>query len=225
MSILGKIFTKGKKGLTDFGLEEIRVEEKRLEIRENQHLKQIEKYDKLREEVFHQGAKNKSPARRRIYARRFGDYSQRIGMIERELSRVVKELMTLTRVRGILERQRQVPASQNVLQRLKEEDLIKLTTLLEDDKISEEVYSQKLDMLLGASTTPPTRARTSATRASRCSRPGSRWTRARWSSARASRRPPPPSARRRAARRKRRRRRRARRSPHRPMGLTGLSWG
>ena len=154
MSILGKIFTKGKKGLTDFGLEEIRVEEKRLEIRENQHLKQIEKYDKLREEVFHQGAKNKSPARRRIYARRFGDYSQRIGMIERELSRVVKELMTLTRVRGILERQRQVPASQNILQRLKEEDLMKLTTLLEDDKISEEVYSQKLDLLLGVVNDP-----------------------------------------------------------------------
>jgi hypothetical protein len=100
---------RARRGLTDFGLEEIRVEEKRLEIRENQHLRQIEKYDKLREEVFHQGAKNKSPARRRIYARRFGDYSQRIGMIERELSRVVKELMTLTRVRGILERQRQDP--------------------------------------------------------------------------------------------------------------------
>jgi len=154
MSILGQIFTKTKKGLSDFGLEEIRVEEKRLEIRENQHLRQIEKYDKLREEVFHQGAKNKSPARRRIYARRFGDYSQRIGMIERELSRVVKELMTLTRVRGILERQRQVPAAQNVLQRLKEEDLMKLTTLLEDDKISEEVYSQKLDMLLGVVNDP-----------------------------------------------------------------------
>jgi hypothetical protein len=154
MSILGKIFTKGKKGLTDFGLEEIRVEEKRLEIRENQHLRQIDKFDKMREDVFHQGAKNKSPARRRIYARRFGDYSQRIAMIERELSRVVKELMTLTRVRGILERQRQVPAAQNVLQRLKEEDLMKLTTLLEDDKISEEVYSQKLDLLLGVVNDP-----------------------------------------------------------------------
>ncbi len=153
MSILGKIFTKGKKGLTDLGLEEIRVEEKRLEIRENQHLRQIEKYDKLREDVFHQGAKNKSPARRRIYARRFGDYSQRIGMIERELTRVVKELMTLTRVRGILERQRQVPV-QNVLQRLKEEDLLKLTTLLEDDKISEEVYLQKLDLMLGVVNDP-----------------------------------------------------------------------
>ena len=153
MSILGKIFTKGKKGLTDLGLEEIRVEEKRLEIRENQHLRQIDKYDKLREEVFHQGAKNKSPARRRIYARRFGDYSQRISMIERELTRVVKELMTLTRVRGILERQRQVPV-QNVLQRLKEDDLLKLSTLLEDDKISEEVYLQKLDSLLGVVNDP-----------------------------------------------------------------------
>src|SRR5438552_18915823 len=103
MSILGKIFTKGKKGLTDFGLEEIRVEEKRLEIRENQHLHQIEKYDKLREDVFNQGAKTKSPARRRIYARRFGEFSQRISMIERELTHVVKELMTMNRVRSILE--------------------------------------------------------------------------------------------------------------------------
>ena len=153
MSILGKIFSKGKKGLSDLGLEEIRVEEKRLEIRENQHLAQIDKYDKLREEVFHQGAKTKTPARRRIYARRFGEFSQRIGMIERELTRVVKELMTLTRVRGILERQRQVPV-QNVLQRLKEEDLVKLTTLLEDDKIGEEVYLQKLDVLLGVVNDP-----------------------------------------------------------------------
>ena len=153
MSILGQIFTKTKKGLSDFGLEEIRVEEKRLEIRENQHLRQIEKYDKLREEVFHQGAKNKSPARRRIYARRFGDYSQRIGMIERELTRVVKELMTLTRLRGILERARQIP-TQNVLQNLSEEDVLKLTTLLEDDKVGEEVYMQKLDSLLGAVNDP-----------------------------------------------------------------------
>ena len=153
MSILGKIFKVARKGLSDLGLEEVRVEEKRLEIRENQHLHQIEKYDKLREEVFHQGAKTKTPARRRIYARRFGEYSQRIGMIERELTRVVKELMTLTRLRGILERSRQIPAH-NVLQNLSEEDVIKLTTLLEDDKVGEEVYMQKLDSLLGAVNDP-----------------------------------------------------------------------
>src|SRR5262245_13347115 len=152
MSILGKIF-KGRRGLTDLSLEEVRVEEKRLEIRENQHLHQIEKFDKLREEVFHQGAKTKSPARRRIYARRFGEYAQRIGMGERELTRVVKELMTLNRVRSIMERSRQVP-TQNVLQNLSEADVVRLTTLLEDDKISEEVYLQKLDSLLGVVNDP-----------------------------------------------------------------------
>ena len=153
MSILGKIFSGGKKGLAGLGLEEIRVEEKRLEIRENQHLHQIEKYDKLREDVFNQGAKTKSPARRRIYARRFGEFSQRISMIERELTHVVKELMTMNRVRGILERQRMIPV-QNILQRLNEEDMIKLTALLEDDKVSEEMYLQKLDSLLGVVNDP-----------------------------------------------------------------------
>jgi hypothetical protein len=152
MSILGKLF-KSRRSLLDASLEEIRIEEKRLEIRENQHLKQIEKHDKIREEVFNQGAKTKSPARRRIYARRFGECSQRISLIERELSRVVKELMTLTRVRGILERKRQIPV-QNLLQKLNEADLAKLSTLLEDDKISEEVYLQKLDTVLGVMNDP-----------------------------------------------------------------------
>lgn len=152
MSILGKIFAR-RKGLMDLSLEELRVEEKRLEIRENQHLHQIEKYDKLREEVFHQGAKCKSPARRRIYARRFGEYSQRVSMIERELTRVVKELMTLSRIRSILERQRQVPG-RNLLEKLSEEDLTRLTALLEDDKVTEEVYLQKLDTMLGVVNDP-----------------------------------------------------------------------
>jgi hypothetical protein len=152
MSILSKIFTR-KKGLLGLSLDEVRVEEKRLEIRENQHLHQIDKFDKLREEVFHQGAKTRSPARRRIYARRFGEYAQRVGMVERELTHVVKELMTLNRVRSIFERRRQIPV-QNLLQSLTEEDMVKLTTFLDDDKISEEVYLQKLDAVLSVVNDP-----------------------------------------------------------------------
>ena len=109
MSILGKFF-KSRRGLLDLSLEEIRVEEKRLEIRENQHLRKMETYDKQREEVFHQGAKTKSPARRRIYARRFGECSQRISLVERELTRVVKELMTL-----ILEGETPIPIENLVI--------------------------------------------------------------------------------------------------------------
>ncbi|MBI4563921.1 MAG: hypothetical protein HY716_04410 [Planctomycetes bacterium] len=148
MSIIEKIFRRRRK-LTDLSLEELRIEEKRLEIRENQHINQIDRLEKQREETFNQGAKTKSPPRRRIYARRFNELSQRLGMIERDLSRVVKELMTLNRVRVILERQRQIPGQRNVLENLSEKDLGRITTLLEDDRISEEVYLQKLDLMLG----------------------------------------------------------------------------
>ena len=74
-------------------------------------------------------------------------------MSERDLSRVVKELITLNRIRGIFERQRQVPVK-NVLQSMKEEDLLQLSTMLEDDKVGEELYMQKLDTLLGVASDP-----------------------------------------------------------------------
>jgi hypothetical protein len=153
MSILDKIFRRRKR-LTDLSLEELRVEEKRLEIRENQHINQVDKFEKQREEIFNQGAKTKSPARRRIYARRFNEVAQRVGIVERDLSRVVKELMTLNRIRVILERQRQTPGQRNILENLTDQDLGKITALLEDDRISEEVYLSKLDLMLGVVSDP-----------------------------------------------------------------------
>src|SRR5258706_6171259 len=125
MLILDKIF-KRRKGLT---LEELRIEEKRLEIRENQHINQVDKYDKMREDIFNQGAKTKSPARRRIYARRFEEYSQRISMFERELSRVTKELMTMNRLRSIMERKHGA-GTKNVLEKLSDHDIGKIMGLL-----------------------------------------------------------------------------------------------
>ena len=74
-------------------------------------------------------------------------------MIERELTRVVKELMTLGRLRSILDRKRQQPMK-NLLENLSEGELVGLTTLLEDDKITEEVYLQKLDTVLGVVNDP-----------------------------------------------------------------------
>ena len=153
MSIIDKIFRRRKR-LADLSLEELRVEEKRLEIRENQHINQVDKLEKQREDVFNQGSKTKSPARRRIYARRFNEISQRVSIVERDLSRVVKELMTLNRIRVILERQRQTPGQRNILENLSDQDLGKITALLEDDRISEEVYLSKLDLMLGVVSDP-----------------------------------------------------------------------
>ena len=53
MSILDKIFERRKR-ITDLSVAELRVEEKRLEIRENQHIAKIDGLDKQREQAFNQ---------------------------------------------------------------------------------------------------------------------------------------------------------------------------
>lgn len=146
-----KLFRRKKK-LSRVTPAEIRVEEKRLEIRENQSIAELDKIDKEREEIFHQGAKTTSAARRRIYARRFTMLSQKAKILEREVLRYGKELITVGRLRAILERER--GGGGNLLEKLSDEDLVKVASMLEDDKITEAVYMEKLDGVLGVVNDP-----------------------------------------------------------------------
>lgn len=144
---------KKKTKLSKLTVKDVRYEEKRLEIRENQLVAKLEKVEKEREEIFHQGAKTRSASRRRIYARRFQQLTQRTTLVERELMRTGKELLTVGRLRSILERKGGVGGTP-VLEKLSEEDMIKLTSMLEDDRITEEMYVQKLDVTLGVVSDP-----------------------------------------------------------------------
>lgn len=157
MAIFDRFFKSKTKKLSKIKVEELRFEEKRLQIRENQCIAELDKFDKQREELFNQGAKAKSPSRRRIYARRFTQLSQRINLIEREVLRLGKELITIGRMRSIFER-KYLPGAAHLLEKLKDEDLMKLGTMLEDDKISEEVYLSKLDTMLGVINDPALQA-------------------------------------------------------------------
>ena len=152
MSILSKLFNR--KSAKKVSVEELRLEEKKLEIRENQSINKIEKLDKERQELFNTGSKTKSPARRRIYARRFTELSKRISMFERDLSHTIKELMTVNRLRHIFEKEKAGPRGLKVLENMNEEKLSNLLSMLEDDKISEGTYVQKLDTLLGIANEP-----------------------------------------------------------------------
>lgn len=145
---------KRRRRITDFKPEELRREEKRLEIRENQLVAQQEKLDREKEDIFQQGAKNKSVIRRRMYARRFNDLMGRIRIMDRELARVSKELMTLGRIRALVERTKSPKTVTGILNKLTDSNLDELQALLEDDKIGEEFYLQKLDLLLGVANDP-----------------------------------------------------------------------
>lgn len=147
---LWETFFGRKKGGSALDLDSVRHEEKRLELREAQLVSQLEKLDGEKEKLFTEGAKTKSLARRKLYARRFSDVVARIGMLDRELNRGSKELMTLGRLRSILERTQSPLGS--ILSGVGEQQAAELQRLLEDDKISEELYLQKLDGLLGLAT-------------------------------------------------------------------------
>lgn len=157
MSAASEVFDwlfKRRRKLTDFKPEELRREEKRLEIRENQLVAQQEKFDREKEDIFQNGAKTKSIVRRRMYARRFNDLMGRLRLLDRELSLVSKEVMTLSRIRALVERTKNPKTVTGILNKLSDSHLDELQALLEDDKIGEEFYVQKLDMLLGVANDP-----------------------------------------------------------------------
>ena len=127
-------------------LEEVRLQEKRLELREQRTLQRLEKIEKEREALFSQGAKERHPAKRRRLAQRYQSQSADLAMVERDLQMASKELSTLSALKIVLERRAtQRDGISNLLRRFSETEL---ATLLEDDKITTDLYIEKLDGVL-----------------------------------------------------------------------------
>ena len=133
-----------KRGLT---LENVRRESIRLDIRERQKLGKLEKLEKERAAIFNRGSKERSPVRRRQMARQYDMRTRNVKRLERELSMISKEITTINAVQSALERS-QVgrEGASKLLTRMNE---VELATMLEDDKISNEMYMDKLTEVLG----------------------------------------------------------------------------
>jgi len=143
MNILGW-FTGKKK---DLSLSDVKREEIRLGIREKQTIAKLERIEKEKEDIFAKGAKIKSPSRRRQLARLFDMKGQGIKMLEHELSVLSKELTTLSALKLALERRDMSrDGTSHLLNRVDEAELM---TVLEDDKISQEMYAEKLGEVMG----------------------------------------------------------------------------
>jgi cob(I)alamin adenosyltransferase len=136
-----------KKGLS---LEQVRREEIRLGIKETQTLAKLEKLEKEREEIFARGSKLKSPPRRRQLARLYEMKSSGAKLLERELAMISKELTTMSALKLALERRD--ASKENAARLLSRVDEAQLMTYLEDDKISQELYLEKLNTVLSTVT-------------------------------------------------------------------------
>ena len=136
-----------KKELT---LDQVKREEIKLGIRESQTLAKLEKLEKEREDIFAKGMKIKSPPRRRQLARLYEMKSSGVKMMERELGMLSKELTTISALKLAFERRQS--SKEGVSRILERVDEAKLMTYLEDDKISQEMYLEKLNGVLSTMT-------------------------------------------------------------------------
>jgi hypothetical protein len=134
----------------DLSLDQVKREELKLGIRESQTLAKLEKLEKEREDIFSKGMKIKSPPRRRQLARLYELKSSGVKTMERELSVISKELTTISALKLALERQQM--SKDGVSRLLERVDEVKLMSALEDDKITQEMYLEKLNGVLSTVT-------------------------------------------------------------------------
>ena len=131
-------------------LDQVKREEIKLGIRETQTLAKLEKLEKEREDIFAKGLKIKSPPRRRQLARLYEAKSAGVKMMERELGILSKELTTISALKLALERRQ--TSKDGVSRILERVDEAQLMTYLEDDKVSQEMYLEKLNGVLSTVT-------------------------------------------------------------------------
>jgi len=134
----------------ELSLDQVKREEIRLNIKENQTLAKLEKLEKEREDIFARGLKMKSPAHRRQLARLYEMRSSGVKTLERELQLISKELTTMSALRLAFERQQS--SREGVSKILRQVDEAQLMTYLEDDKVTQEMYLEKLNNVLSAVT-------------------------------------------------------------------------
>jgi hypothetical protein len=140
---------KRPKRIADLKLEEVRREEARLALRETQAIARLEQLERDKEDLFRKGFKLKSGIRRKQLARQFEQKKNEIAIGERELNRMGKEAVTIAALRSAI--QRKEDQKKGVLSILNLAEEGEIQRLLEDDKISYDLYMERLGEIADAS--------------------------------------------------------------------------
>ena len=145
MALIDKIFGK-KKTLSELNRQELRREEILLEKQRDRLFKKIETIGTEKQKIFQQGATQKSPDLRKSLALQFEMKTQEQLMVARELNLRSKELMTVSRLRMVQENRQKGKALGRL--NVTEKDVARISQWIEDDAVSQELYSERLDQIL-----------------------------------------------------------------------------
>ena len=145
MALIDKIFGK-KKTLSELSRQELRREEIILTKQRERLFKKIGEVAAAKQKIFQQGAAQKSPELRKALAQDFELKTQEQLMAARELNLRSKELLTVSRLRMVKENNEKGRALGRL--NLTDKDVAKISGWIEDDSVSQEMYNERLNMLL-----------------------------------------------------------------------------
>src|SRR5215218_8710594 len=145
MALIDKIFGR-KKSLSDLNRQELRREEIILTKQRDRLFKKIETIAQQKQKIFQQGAQQKSPELRKALAQDFELKTQEQLMSARELNLRSKELMTVSRLRMVKENTEKGRALGRL--NLTDKDVAKISQWIEDDAVSQDMYTERLNTIL-----------------------------------------------------------------------------
>ena len=145
MALIDKIFGR-KKTLSQLTRQELRKEEILLTKQRDRLFKKIGDVATQKQKIFQQGATQKSPELRKALAQDFELKTQEQLLAARELNLRSKELLTVSRLRMIQENKQ----SGRALGRLQvtDKDVAQISQWIEDDAVSQDMYTERLDQIL-----------------------------------------------------------------------------
>jgi hypothetical protein len=148
MALIDKLFGKKEKTLSELTPQELRREEIILTKDRDKLFKRVEQIANEKQKIFQQGATQKSPELRKALAMQFELKTQEQVLAGRQLNVRSKELLTISRVKMIKEN---MPKASGAMGRLNlsEKDVARITGWIEDDGVSQDMYNERLDELLG----------------------------------------------------------------------------
>jgi len=140
--------TKRNKSLSQMTRQELRRQELLLGRDREQLLKRVSDCAAKKQEIFEKGRQEKSPEVRRILAQEFDLKTTEQLMAGRQLNMRTKEYLTVSRMRMLRENADKAKSMGSRLGMIGERDLVTLEKMIENDKITAEMYQERLDSML-----------------------------------------------------------------------------
>ncbi|MFH1746759.1 MAG: hypothetical protein ABIG44_06905 [Planctomycetota bacterium] len=142
--------TTKRKSLATMSMTELRAQEMLRESERNRMQAKMTKLARDKQKIVDRGAKEKTPEMRRTYAQQYDLLHTEQMMVARHLNIRSKELLTVARLRMLRENSTRAKTAAGGLVPIREADIAVIERLIENDRVSAEIYQERLDEILAA---------------------------------------------------------------------------